>query len=118
MLPPPPSVAEAKLDVLWTQVRCLLDPADNEALGDVRVGLADQHEKPWAQTNAGQDRVNLTLELKPEQLELNVVGWKVEQSEKLKDWLQSAAGEDAVNALERYEVVAYARRAYKKTPSS
>lgn len=118
LLPPSPSVADAGLDVLWEQVRRLLNPEEDQALGVVRVGLTDQQEKPWAQTNDGEDRVNLTLELKPEQLELNLVGWKEGQSDALKNWLQSVSGEKAVNELQEYEVVAFARRAYKKTPTS
>jgi hypothetical protein len=110
--------AGVDLDGLWRRIRELLSRVDDQALGTVRVGLADKDEKPWAQTNAGEDRVNLTLELKPEQLELNLVGWKEEQSDALKDWLQSVAGEDAINGLDGYEIVAFARRAYKKTPSS
>jgi hypothetical protein len=106
-----PSV-DFDLGALWEQVRRCLDSQDSQ-----RVGLTDKHEKPWAQTNDGEDRVNLTLELKPEQLELNLVGWKEAQSDALKDWLQSVPGEKAVNALEGYDVIAFARRAYKKTPT-
>jgi hypothetical protein len=111
-----PSV-DFDLGALWEQVRRCLDSQDSQALGAVRVGLTDKQEKPWAQTNDGEDRVNLTLELKPEQLELNLVGWKEAQSDALKDWLQSVPGEKAVNALEGYDVIAFARRAYKKTPT-
>lgn len=118
MLPPAPSVTGVDLDGLWLKTRRHLDPADDQALGTVRVGETDKDQKPWAQTNDGEDRVNLTLELVPEQLELNMVGWKEEQSDALKGWLQSVPGEKAINALEDYEVVAFARRAYKKTPSS
>jgi hypothetical protein len=117
MLPPAPSV-DVALDSLWKDVRVHLDPRDDGALGIIRVGTSDKYEKPWAQTNDGEDRVNLTLELKPEQLELDLVGWKETQSNAFKDWLQSVPGEKAVNALAGYEVVAFARRAYKKTPGS
>jgi hypothetical protein len=118
MLPPPPSVAGVDLARLWIETRALLDRADDKALGRVRVGETDRDEKPWAQTNDGEDRVNLTLELKPDQFEINIVGWKEEQSEALKVWLQSVAGENEINALDGYEVVAFSRRAYKKTASS
>jgi hypothetical protein len=99
-------------------VREHLTPAEDKALGTVRAGVSDSAEKPWAQTNDGEDRVNLTLELKPDQLELDLVGWKEGQSEALKSWLKSVPGEKGINALPGYEVVAFARRAYKKTPIS
>jgi hypothetical protein len=118
MLPTAPSVEGVDLGALWERVRRHLRADDNRALGTVRVGVADRDAKPWAQTNDGQDCVNLTLELKPHQLELNLVGWKEQQSDNLKRWLQSVPGEDAVNGLPGYEVVAFARRAYKKTADS
>ena len=118
MLPQAPSVAGVDLARLWRETRLHFDKADDQTIGTVRVGETDKDQKPWAQTNDGEDRVNLTIELKPEQLELNMGGWKEEQADALKDWLQSVPGEQAINALDGYEVVAFARRAYKKTPSS
>jgi hypothetical protein len=106
------------LDRLWKQVRSLLPPEDDQALGSVRVGSAGWDETPWAHTNDGEERVNLTLEVRPDHLELNLVGWNEAQSVTLKAWLQSVAGEIAVNELPEYQVVAFVRRAYKKTPTS
>lgn len=114
VLPDPPEVVDADLEALWARVRQHLSVEESKALGTVRAGISDSAEKPWAQTNDGEDRVNLTLELKPDQLELDLVGWKQGQSEALKEWLQSVPGEDAINALPGYELVAFARRAYKK----
>jgi hypothetical protein len=93
---------------LWEEVRVNLDPADDQALGKVHVGKKE-YEQGWAHTNDGEDRVNLTLELFDEELQLNLVGWQQVQSDALKSWLQSVRGEDAVNALDGYEVVAYKR---------
>jgi hypothetical protein len=114
----PANPTNIDLEDLWRRVREHLNPTDDQALGVVRVGVTDADTKPWAQTNDGEDKVNLTLETKPDQFELNLVGWKEAQSDALKDWLQSVDGEKAVNALDGYEVVAFARRAYKKTPTS
>ena len=114
----PADAPNIDLEDLWRRVREHLNPIDDQALGVVRVGMTDADTKPWAQTNDGEDKVNLTLETKPDQLELNLVGWKEMQSEALKDWLQSVRGENVVNGLDGYEVVAFARRAYKKTPTS
>ena len=106
------------LDRLWKDVRSFLPPEDDHALGVVRVGAAGRDDTPWAHTNDGEERVNLTLEVWPDHLELNLVGWKEAQSATLKAWLQSVAGETAVNELPKYQVVAFVRRAYKKTPTS
>jgi len=114
----PSDPLDTDLNDVWRRVRQHLDPIDDRALGLVHVGITDADTKPWAQTNEGEDRVNLTLETKTDLLELNLVGWKEAQSEALKGWLQSVQGEKAVNALEGYEVVVFARRAYKKTPTS
>lgn len=105
---------------MWEAIYAQLSAAERGALGSVHVGAADRSDDfvPFAYTNQGEDRVNLTLELKPGQLELNLVGWKEAQSDALKAWLQSVRGEDAINDLEGYEVVAFAREAYKKTPES
>jgi len=65
-----------------------------------------------------EERVNLTLELRDNRLELNMVGWKEAQAEALENWLQAVAGEDAINSLANHEVVACKRTAYKKTPAS
>jgi hypothetical protein len=118
LVPVPPSVAGADLAGLWARVLACLDTEDADALGVVRAGISDRVSKPWAMTNDGEEVVNLTLELKPDQLELDIVGWNEPQANLLKDWLQSRPGERAINALKGYEVVAFMRRAYKKTPTS
>jgi hypothetical protein len=112
--------ARAGLVLLWEQVYERLSQTDRADLGAIHVGRTgdDPGAVAWAQTNADEDRVNLTLELKPKQLELNIVGWKEAQAEHLKGWLQSVPGEKTINALAGYAVVAFARRAYKKTPES
>jgi hypothetical protein len=117
VLPPGPSV-DVDLVALWEQVRTHLDHGDSADLGAVRAGVSDIDHKPWAQTNDGEDRVNLTLELKTDQLELDLVGWKQGQAEALKAWLQTGRGESTVNSLPGYEIVAFERRAYKKTKES
>jgi hypothetical protein len=111
---------KAGLEDLWTAVRAFLAPEDSKALGKIHVGtvVPGRNEVPWAHTNDGEERVNLTLELKPGELELNLVGWKQGQSEALKNWLQSVRGERIVEGLDGYEVIAFARTAHKKTPDS
>jgi hypothetical protein len=116
----PKDEARLGLGVLWDAVYGRLSPADRSALGTVRIGALDLSEEavPFAYTNADDDRVNLTLELAPDQLELNLVGWTVTQSDALKNWLQSVRGENTVNSLTNFTVIAFVRRAYKKTPAS
>lgn len=108
----PSLVVSEAMGQLWEEVRHRLDAADDEALGNVHVGKKE-YEQGWAHTNDGQDCVNLTLELFDDELQLNLVGWQQVQSDALKKWLQTVRGEDAVNALDGYEVVAYKRVAHK-----
>jgi|RhiMethySRZTD1v2_1073278.scaffolds.fasta_scaffold919513_1 hypothetical protein len=108
------------VEALWEAVLERLPSQDRATLEPIRVGILDLSNDavPFAYTNEGADCVNLTLEIKPDQLELNLVGWKEGQSDALKDWLQTVPGERAVNGLPGYEVIAFAREAYKKSPSS
>lgn len=121
-LRPDATLDEVKVGLadLWIAVRARLAPEDSEALGEIHIGtvLPGRNEVPWAHTNDGEERVNLTLELKPGELELNLVGWKQGQSEALKDWLQSVRGEQVVEEMDGYEVIAFARTAHKKSPES
>ena len=110
----PSLVVSEAMGRLWEEVRANLDPADDLALGEVHVGKKE-YEQGWAHTNDGEDRVNLTLELFEDELQLNLVGWQQVQSETLKSWLQTLPGGDAVNALDGYEVVAYKRVAHTGT---
>jgi hypothetical protein len=116
----PRESARAGLRDVWEVILAELPRPDRAALGSVRVGALDMSEDavPFAYTNSDEDLVNLTIEIKPHQLELNLVGWTATQSDALKDWLQSVRGEDTVNRLAGFEVIAFARRAYKKTPTS
>ena len=109
-----PAGRAGALEALWADVLALLAPEEAAKLGSIHVGKVGEPPIPWAHTNAGEEAVNLTLELKPDQLELNLVGWKEAQSAALKDWLQSVDGERAIQALDGYTVVAFRRRAYKK----
>lgn len=106
------------LESLWRAIYARLTEAERAALGGVHVGALDTSDDavPFAFTNEGEDRVNLTLEIKQFQLELNMVGWKEPQSAALKNWLQTTRGEDVVRSLGGYEVVAFSRTGHKKTP--
>lgn len=59
------------LGALWTAVLERLPLSDRVALGRIRVGAHDTSDDavPFAYTNDGDERVNLTLELKRDQLE-------------------------------------------------
>jgi hypothetical protein len=116
----PAEAANVGLPALWNAIFARLDADDRADLGNLHVGRTGDEPGAfaWTQTNADEDRVNLTLELKTDQLELNIVGWKEAQAEQLKDWLQTVRGETVVSSLPAYEVIAFARHAYKKTPTS
>lgn len=79
-LRPESSVDEAKTGLLelWRVILARLNDADRRDLGEIHIGRTGEEPGAyaWAQTNADEHRVNLTLELKQDQLELNIVGWK------------------------------------------
>jgi len=51
-------------------------------------------------TQHGRDVVNLTIELHPDELQVNIVGWNRNQSAKFRGWLLSDAGEHTHKVFE------------------
>jgi len=83
-------------------------------LGTVHVGK--DSTVPFAFTTTEHpERVNLSLELPADRLELNVVGWRMAQAKKMQSWLRTYDAEKALRRLDDHQVVVYVRTAYKKS---
>lgn len=71
------AVLRNRMAGLWPRVLDMLPAADRGRLGTVAVGrLGADDDHVWAQTNRGEDVVNLSAELYGHELQLNVVGWR------------------------------------------
>lgn len=102
---------------LWGEVRERIGGERfDSSLGEVRAGrFARQDGGVWAQTNAEHaqgDHVNLTLELHPDELSLNVIGWFDPQLEKVEGWLRKPAAWRFLRTLDGWCVVVFVRRAH------
>lgn len=101
---------------LWGEVRERIGAERfDPSLGEVRAGRFARHDGGvWVQTNADHaqgDYVNLTLELHPDELSLNVIGWYDPQLEKVERWLRKPAAWQFMRTLEGWWVVVFVRRA-------
>lgn len=106
------AIVKARVRELWTQVFRSLDRHERDRLGEIHVHqlrLQDTHVS--AQSNAErEDLVNPTLEIGAEDVQLNLVGWKMEQAASVERWLRSDKA-TALTASPGLEVVVYVRRA-------
>ena len=111
------AVVKDRLLGLWGGVRQQIG-ADrfDSSLGEVRAGrFARQSGGVWVQTNAEHpqgDYVNLTLEIHPNELSLNVIGWFDPQLDKVERWLYKPAAWRFLRTLEGWSVVVFVRRAH------
>ncbi len=102
---------------LWGEVRERLGAERFDAvLGDLRAGRPERRSHgAWAQTNAEHpdgDYVNLTLEIEPEELSLNVIGWFDPQLEKVEGWLRRRDAWRFMRTLEHWYLVVFVRDAH------
>jgi hypothetical protein len=107
---------KALLLQLWDEVRERVGPERfTTTLGETRAGrFARRGESIWTQTNAEHeqgDYVNLTLEIDPDELSLNVIGWFDPQLEKVERWLGKPASWRFMRRLENWCIVVFVRRA-------
>jgi hypothetical protein len=102
---------------LWGKVRERIGAERfDPSLGELRAGrFARNDGGVWVQTNADHtegDYVNLTLELHPDELSLNVIGWFDPQLEKVERWPRKPAAWKFLRTLEGWSVVVFVRRAH------
>jgi hypothetical protein len=102
-----------RLGSIWSAVESEVGPDRfSKVFGEVRVGnLGESADHAWAQTNveAGSDLPNLTIEINPHELNLNIVGVFDIQAGHVERWLVATGGRALADA--DYELVAFRRTA-------
>jgi hypothetical protein len=103
---------KTRLRGLWEVIEERLSQQERDQLGDIRVAnLKVTDEAAAAFGDLGSGNVNLTLEFGVQELQLNLVGWNLEQATRLEAWLLH--GQENLDVLDGYELVAWARRAVR-----
>jgi hypothetical protein len=109
---------KTQLAALWETVIEGLSAKEQAELGAIHVGQLGLWERAWAQTHHKADKINLTLEMSSEGLELDLVAWSADRAQRMLEWLRSH-GTKALPGLDGYELVLFQRRAknYEKRSS-
>lgn len=107
------ALVKARVAKLWDAILPRLTTGERAALGAIHVGsLRARDDRMWAATNWGERGLNFTLELDPDQLELDLVAWTSGQVNLLERWLESSgAGAGALGELDGWSLVVWRRRA-------
>lgn len=103
-----------RLFKMWEAIRAGLPTGEQDALGLIHVGaLRSIDDRVSAQTNREErEAVNLTFELDPMRLELDLVAWTAPQVLRFESWLTSH-GAAKLSKLDCWELVVWKRRAMK-----
>ncbi len=98
---------------LWLSLRDRLSEEQQKAFGAIHAGsLRAVDDRVAVQTNRDQrDAVNLTFELDPDRLELNMVAWTAPQTARFEAWLRTT--ESGLSHLDGWELVMWKRRAVR-----
>lgn len=81
-------VLRARMRAGLERVLEVMDPADVAQLGTIEAGtLPKTATAAWAQTNRGVAIVNLSLQLHPHEVQLNIDGWRKPQALRVENWL-------------------------------
>ena len=102
-----------RVDGMWEEILAGLTPVERTALGKIRVGTLKVQDRIWAMTNAGQRLANLTLELDPERLELDVVAWNTDRALRFQKWIATVQGQQVLADLPNFKLAVWRRRAHK-----
>lgn len=103
-----------RLYKLWEAIRAGLPKDEQDVFGVVHVGaLRSVDDRVSAQTNREErEAVNLTFELDPERLELDLVAWTAPQVLRFESWL-AHQGATVLSQIDGWELVIWKRRAMK-----
>jgi hypothetical protein len=100
---------------IWEEVRSRIGPESfDPVLGTVALGRRSSRiDGAWVRTNGERDHnfVNMTIELDPEELSLNVVGWYDNQLGKVEAWLRQPRAWRFLDGLPDWLLVIFIRHA-------
>jgi hypothetical protein len=109
------AVIKEQLLQIWEEVRSRIGPDDFDAvLGDLWAGKRSSRvDGAWVQTNRERDHnfVNMTIEMDPDALSLNVVGWFDNQLQKVEAWLRQPRAWRFLNDMPDWLLVIFIRHA-------
>jgi hypothetical protein len=106
------ATVKRQLSAFWDAVMARLSDTQRAALGRPRMGTLEFDEvSAWIQTHDGTDGTNLTVELWGDDLQLDLVAWRVPQAELFRTWLARRDAPDTLRALADFTVVVFVRRA-------
>ncbi len=113
----PAGGAEVKAQLLqiWREVRSRIGPEDfDPVLGDLWAGKRSSRvDGAWVQTNREHNHnfVNMTIEIDPDALSLNVVGWFDNQRRKIEAWLRQPGAWRFLDEMPDWLLVIFIRHA-------
>lgn len=104
---------KAHLRTMWEAILERLAPDEAQRLGEIHANqLPLDATVAAAQTNWGEYGVNITIELTPDELQVNLVGWNAPQAELLQAWLAPDGHVRSDAAIENLELAVFRRRPY------
>jgi hypothetical protein len=113
------SEIKTRLRGLWAAILEPLNPAEVDALEPIHINpLGPDDPNVVAQANWEPDedvrdrRTNISIELRSCELQVNLVGCKVEQARMLEAWLAPDGIVGPKDGLDDYELVVFRRRPY------
>ena len=112
------SEIKTRLRGAWDAIFEALTPAEVAALGKIHTNpLRRDDSNATAQANwlpepERSRRTNISIELTSSELQVNLVGWKVDQAQMLEAWLAADGIVGSKDALDAYELVVFRRRPY------
>jgi hypothetical protein len=100
---------------IWEEVRSRIGAESfDPVLGTVTLGRRSSRiDGAWVRTNGEHDHnfVNMTIEIDPDELSLNVVGWYDNQLEKAEAWLRQPRAWRFLDGLPDWLLVVFIRHA-------
>lgn len=103
---------KAHLRTMWEAILEGLTADEAERLGEIHANqLPLDATTAAAQTNWGEDGVNITIELTADELQVNVVGWTAPQAGLVEAWL-APTGRVRSDNVEDLELAVFRRRPY------
>ena len=104
---------KAHLRTMWEAILEGLTPDEAHCLGEIHANQLPRHATvAAAQTNWGENGVNITVELTADELQVNLVGWNASQAALLEAWLAPTGVFRSDAVLDDLELAVFRRRPY------